>query len=131
MNSVVVHYKELALKGRNRPWFVQMLVRNLRRALAGLEIASIRFVMGRIEIEMGGDTPWDELRFRVSRVFGIANFSKAGRATHDFQQLAGAILADLGDRRPASFRVSARRSDVRSGTFPRFVATHRSSVRYS
>ena len=23
MNSIVVHYKELALKGRNRPWFVQ------------------------------------------------------------------------------------------------------------
>ena len=34
MNSIVVHYKELALKGRNRPWFVQLLVRNLRTALA-------------------------------------------------------------------------------------------------
>ena len=32
MNSVVVHYKELALKGRNRPWFVQLLARNLRVA---------------------------------------------------------------------------------------------------
>ena len=30
MNSIVVHYKELALKGRNRPWFVKLLVRNLR-----------------------------------------------------------------------------------------------------
>jgi ABC-type bacteriocin/lantibiotic exporter with double-glycine peptidase domain len=29
MRSIVVHYKELALKGRNRPWFVQVLVRNL------------------------------------------------------------------------------------------------------
>ena len=26
MNSIVVHYKELALKGKNRPWFIQMLV---------------------------------------------------------------------------------------------------------
>ena len=40
MNSIVVHYKELALKGRNRPWFVQMLVRNLRSALAGLDVAA-------------------------------------------------------------------------------------------
>ena len=38
MNSIVVHYKELALKGRNRPWFVQILVRNLRAALAGLDV---------------------------------------------------------------------------------------------
>ena len=28
MYSVIVHYGELALKGRNRPWFVSMLVRN-------------------------------------------------------------------------------------------------------
>ena len=34
MNSIVVHYKELALKGRNRPWFVKVLVQNLKIALA-------------------------------------------------------------------------------------------------
>ena len=34
MTTIVVHYKELALKGRNRPWFVQLLVRNLKTALA-------------------------------------------------------------------------------------------------
>jgi len=28
MNAIVIHYKELALKGRNRSWFVQQLVRN-------------------------------------------------------------------------------------------------------
>src|SRR5437588_39316 len=60
MNSVVVHYKELALKGRNRPWFIQLLVRNLRRALAGFDIASIRFVMGRIEIQLGRDVAWTD-----------------------------------------------------------------------
>ena len=30
MNSIVIHYKELALKGKNRPWFIQVLLRNLR-----------------------------------------------------------------------------------------------------
>ena len=42
MNSIVVHYNELALKGRNRPWFVQMLVRNIRTALTGLGIPAVR-----------------------------------------------------------------------------------------
>ena len=42
MNSIVVHYKELALKGRNRPWFIKLLVRNLRAALAGLDVHTIR-----------------------------------------------------------------------------------------
>jgi thiamine biosynthesis protein ThiI len=112
MNSIVVHYKELALKGRNRPWFVKILVRNLKTALKGLGVARVRSIVGRIEIELG-DAPWADVRDRVRRVFGIANFSYAGRAPHDFNELAAAILRDLGDRRPQSFRVRARRSDKR------------------
>ena len=113
MNSIVVHYKELALKGRNRPWFVQMLVRNLKVALAGLDIAAVRSLMGRIEVELRSDAGWSEARDRLRHVFGIANFSFAGRGPHDFDELAAAILRDLGDRRPRSFRVRTRRSDKR------------------
>jgi len=113
MKSVVVHYKELALKGRNRPWFIQLLVRNLKIALAGLHVAAVRPVMGRIELELHDDAPWDELRSRLSRVFGIANFSYANRGPHDFKALASAILDDLGDRQTPSFRVSATRADKR------------------
>jgi len=113
MKSVVVHYKELALKGKNRPWFIQLLVRNLKVALAGLHVASVRSIMGRIELELGDDTPWDELRTRLARVFGIANFGFANRGPHGFAPLAAAILDDLGDRETASFRVSATRADKR------------------
>src|SRR6187549_1358074 len=103
MNSVVVHYKELALKGKNRPWFIKLLVRNLRVSLSDIGIATVRSVMGRIEIELADDVRWSDIRARVQRVFGIANFSLAGRGTHDFDELAHAILDDLGDRDPASF----------------------------
>ncbi len=113
MRSIVVHYKELALKGRNRPWFVQLLVRNIRTALRGIEVTSVRSVMGRIEIDLGPDASFDAARDRLRQVFGIANFSLAGRGPHDFQGLADAILQDLGDREVASFRVSARRADKR------------------
>ena len=58
MNAIVVHYKELALKGRNRPWFVQQLVRNLRTAVGGLDVRAVRSVMGRIEIELPAAAVW-------------------------------------------------------------------------
>src|SRR5205085_3983226 len=77
MRSIVVHYKELALKGRNRPWFVQVLVRNLRSALKGLDVTGVRSIMGRIEIDLGSGAAFDEARGRIARVFGIANFSLA------------------------------------------------------
>jgi len=113
MRSVVVHYKELALKGKNRPWFIQLLLRNIKIALAGLHVATVRSIMGRVELELGDDTPWDDVRERLSRVFGIANFSAANRGPHDFGALAAAIVRDLGDRDAASFRVSATRADKR------------------
>jgi thiamine biosynthesis protein ThiI len=113
MDAVVIHYKELALKGRNRPWFVQLLIRNLRTALAGLNVGPVRAVMGRIEIDVPAEVEWAPVRDRVSRVFGIANFSPAHHGPLDFGLLAAAILASLGDRAPVSFRVSARRIDKR------------------
>jgi thiamine biosynthesis protein ThiI len=113
MTAVVVHYKELALKGKNRPWFIQHLVRNIKTALAGLHVVSVRSVMGRIELELGPDAPWDTVRTRLRRVFGIANFSSANRGPHDFAGLANAILGDLTGVAPASFRVSVTRADKR------------------
>ena len=67
--------------------------------------------MGRIELELRPETSWDDVRDRLQRVFGIANFSIASRGPHELTALASAILADLGDREARSFRVSATRSD--------------------
>src|SRR5689334_22374144 len=109
---IVVHYKELSLKGRNRPWFIQLLVRNIGDMLRGLPVRSVRSTVGRIEIEIderagGAIEPAvrEEMTRRLSRVFGIANFSFASRGPHEFQLLANAILRDLSDQEPASFRV--------------------------
>lgn len=113
MPSLVIHYKELALKGKNRPWFVQVLIRNLKTTLKGLGVTSVRSVMGRIEIEYGENVDKAEVSARISHVCGIANFSHAGRASLDFDELAAAILTDLGERTADSFRVSVRRADKR------------------
>src|ERR671930_419761 len=78
MKSVIVHYQEIALKGKNRPWFIARLVRD-----------------------------------RLALVFGIGNFSRAGRARLDVEAIADEILKDLGPDDPETFPVSARRADKR------------------
>jgi tRNA uracil 4-sulfurtransferase len=113
MKSIVLHYQEIALKGKNRPWFVARLVRNLRTATADLRVREIRALVGRIEVVLGEDADWEAVRDRVSRVFGIANFAQAGRAPLDLDAIASQILRDLGPRQPRSFRVSAKRADKR------------------
>ena len=113
MNSIVVHYQEIALKGKNRPWFMGRLVRNLRSAVADLDVKTVRALMGRIEIVLGPSATREEVGERIRRTFGIANFSYAGRTVLDLDLLAAAILRDLEPRTCNSFRVSARRADKR------------------
>jgi thiamine biosynthesis protein ThiI len=113
MNSIVVHYQELALKGKNRPWFLGRLVRNLRRVLSDLDVETVRALMGRIEVVLGPTASREDVGDRIRRTFGIANFSYARRTPLDIDVIASAILQDLGDRTCESFRVSVRRADKR------------------
>ncbi len=113
MKSVIVHYQEIALKGKNRPWFVARLVRNLREAVSDLDVPRVRVLMGRIEVVLGPAAEWAVVRDRLSRVFGVANFARAGRAPLDVDAIAAEILRDLDPADPGSFRVSARRADKR------------------
>jgi thiamine biosynthesis protein ThiI len=113
MNSVVVHYQEIALKGRNRPWFIGRLVRNIRTATRDLDVARVIPKVGRIEIVLGSADAWDDLAERLRHVFGIANFSRAAAVALDVDTVANRILDDLGPLQVSTFRVSARRADKR------------------
>jgi thiamine biosynthesis protein ThiI len=113
MTSVVIHYQEIALKGKNRPWFIGHLVRNLKHAVSDLDVPDVRPLVGRIEMVLGPAAQWTEVSDRVRRVFGVANFSRAGRAVPDVDAIASAVLTDLEGHSVPSFRVLARRSDKR------------------
>ncbi len=113
MKSIVIHYQEIALKGKNRPWFVARLVRNLKEATRDLDIEGVHALPGRIELILGPAAAWPAVRDRVANVFGIGNFARAGRAPLDIDAIAHEILKDLGPENPPSFRLSARRSDKR------------------
>jgi thiamine biosynthesis protein ThiI len=113
MKSIVVHYQEIALKGKNRPWFIARLANNVRQATSDLDIKAVRPLMGRIEVVLGPSATYEKVRERLSRVFGIANFGSAGRAPVDIEAIAAAILDDLGETETPSFRVSVKRADKR------------------
>jgi thiamine biosynthesis protein ThiI len=113
MKSVVIHYQEIALKGKNRPWFVARLVRNLKEATKDLDVQAVHVLPGRIEMVLGPSLAWEVARDRVKKVFGIGNFARAGRAPLDVDAIAQEILKDLGPEDPPTFRLSARRADKR------------------
>jgi thiamine biosynthesis protein ThiI len=111
MLSVIAHYQEIALKGKNRSWFLRRLIRNLRVLLEDLDVGEIRTPMGRIEIVLNDDSVWPEARQRLSRAFGLANFALAHRAPLDLAALTDTIVEHLPTGPVESFRVAVRRAD--------------------
>jgi thiamine biosynthesis protein ThiI len=111
--SVVVHYGELALKGRNRPWFLHTLVRVIRTALRDLSVTGVRSMIGRIIITFDDPADWPEIRVRLGRLPGIGNFALAEHVAPDLETITAAVVARARGRQAASFRVLARRADKR------------------
>lgn len=113
MSSVVLHYGEVALKGRNRPWFLGSLTKSVRAALRGLKVKRVRSLIGRIIVTLEDDREWPEVRDRLAVLPGISNFALARHMPMDLDAVTSAIVAELPDRPVRSFRVRARRADKR------------------
>jgi thiamine biosynthesis protein ThiI len=110
--NVVLRYHEIALKGRNRPFFVNRLAHNLRQAFADTTGCVVRPLDGRLSLELPDPQEWDHVRTRLGRVFGVANFSRTHALPLDLEAVKLEAAAALRGR-SGSFRVSAKRSDKR------------------
>lgn len=107
-NVYVVHYHEIALKGRNRPMFLRQLQENICRT-AGLKRSEVRIVSGRLIVipdrdpRFHGDVSRQSLDSRVrgndsiiegalSRTFGISSFSPAVLTRAEYGEIERAVL---------------------------------------
>ncbi|MEE8224767.1 MAG: tRNA uracil 4-sulfurtransferase ThiI [candidate division NC10 bacterium] len=105
-----MHYHEIALKARNRPFFVNQLVRNLKRATADFPVRRIQKLPGRLLLELAGENAAQEVAERVRRVFGVANCCSALRCDLDLEALKDTAAKALAGRPFQTFRVTARRA---------------------
>ena len=108
---ILVHYGELALKGRNRRMFENSLRKNIQRALGRLGIASVSLLRGRILIKLEPAADRAAMLQRLGDVYGISNFSPVYSTSLELDVLTKEILARLGERTFATFAVRARRAD--------------------
>jgi thiamine biosynthesis protein ThiI len=110
VDALVAHYHEIGLKGRNRDFFENALVRNLTRTLRGTGYKRIRRGFGRIVVDFYPEAQIDEALTRASRVFGVAYVGLGLRADQNMKSLTAAALEVLHDATFESFAVRARRT---------------------
>lgn len=111
---ILIKNGELALKGLNRSTFEDALVKNLKRRLSPVMNFEITRSQSTIMIEPTSENPdMDTASEIVSRVFGIAGFSRAAQTEKDMDLImktADEFLADSLEE-VRTFKVESKRSD--------------------
>ena len=83
----VVHYHEIALKGKNRPMFLRVLQENICRA-TGLSKKEVKIVSGRLILNCPSPLMGEGgVRVALARVFGISSFSPAVLTKPDYAEI--------------------------------------------
>lgn len=108
---LLIRYGELGLKGKNKIKFINILVHNIKAALADLPRRRIEATWGRVWVEVRDDMP--QVLERLSRVFGIYSISPVIECGRDLEAIQAAALQVLQNALPAggSFKVESRRAD--------------------
>ncbi len=113
MDTIIIHYAEIAIKGKNRPWFEKMLIENIRKHLAGLNHGKIKRIFGRLVIQPESLTEKEkeEYRERLRHVFGISSFSFAYSVKPDIEEMKKAVDKLVKESGLQRVRVLTKRSN--------------------
>lgn len=79
MKYVICHYSEIGLKGKNRKFFEEKLIKNIKRVLRPKHFIFVKRISGRIIVQLtkkGGESE-KEINKALKNVFGMAYFSLA------------------------------------------------------
>lgn len=113
---ILIKNGELALKGLNRCNFEDALIKNIKRRLKDLGETEIRKSQSTIYIEPKSDGyDFEEALERVSRIFGIAGFSRAcvcEKTVEDILTRSPEYLKSVMES-IKTFKVEAKRADKR------------------
>ena len=118
MPYALVHYHELALKGRNRGFFEQRLIQHLQNSLKKTDVTEVKSLSGRIRVTFTNESSWEDVQDRIRHTFGVANYSLAyslpiDYETPDITPLCKAIETTLQSTTFETFRVTTKRADKR------------------
>ena len=112
-SHAIVKTHELALKGKNRPWFMRKLTDNLRIATRGSGVERVWQGQLMVGLTLSDEDCWPEVKSRIKDVFGVAKFYKAYDLPRDLAGLKTRLPQLLEGREFESFRITTNRADKR------------------
>ncbi|MGF7429363.1 tRNA 4-thiouridine(8) synthase ThiI [Thermoanaerobacterium thermosaccharolyticum] len=107
MDIILIKYGELALKGDNRAFFENKLVKNIKEALKNYDGIQVEKTHGRIYVEYDGNV--NEVIDKLKKVFGIVGMTIAKKVDVDIDAIYNAAIELMRGYSGKSFKVETRR----------------------
>lgn len=113
MQTYIVHFGELGLKGRNRVFFIRQLAENIRAALHDAQETEVTPFHSHVLVKVFADLSVEIVEARLSKVFGIAYFAPTVITPADFEAISQAALrlAEGVVTSATTFKVDTTRGD--------------------
>lgn len=110
--EIMVRYGELSTKGKNRRSFIMCLAENVKGALAAFPAVTVKGDRDRMHLYLNG-TDSKPVMERLTKVFGIQNFSPSIRVEKDLDVIIATVQALMQKIYTGSetFKITAKRSD--------------------
>lgn len=112
MEYVICHYHEIGLKGKNRKFFEEKLIENIKRVLKSSYFESVKRISGRILIKLTEEGAKEEKKITraLKKIFGIAYFTFATDSPQKIKDIQEKSLEILKNKKFKTFRISTKRS---------------------
>lgn len=112
MTYIICHYGEIGTKGKNRKFFEQKLVQNLKQSVEPLDWRLIKRISGRIIIGLTsqGEKNEKEIEQALKNVFGLVYFAFAEQVEPDVKSIQTKALLMIKKKKFKTFRVLTQRS---------------------
>lgn len=111
MNTILIRYGEIFLKGNNRGYFESALAKNIRTALENFTFKFVR-VQNRFLLEDYDEAYETDIIDKLTKIFGIHSVSVAVKVKSTEEELEKAAVLMMKDK-SGTFRVTVNRADKR------------------
>lgn len=109
MNTILIRYGEIFLKGNNRGYFESALAKNIRTALENFKFKFVR-AQNRFLIEDYDEAYETDIIDKLTKIFGIHSVSVAVKVKSTEEELEKAAVLLMKDK-SGTFRVTVNRAD--------------------
>lgn len=114
MDTIVVRYGELALKGKNRDLFEKALVKDIKERTAHIEGVKLQRFHGRMYLDHH-DYDFDSVAEILTNTFGVVSISPVGKCILDFDAMCKEaerqVTELIEEKKSFTFKVESRRSN--------------------